>query len=69
MAVSASNGLPAHIDAEVARLLFQVIVDLYEQCSLIITTSLEFARWGIIFDDDTMAAAFIDRIVHRFGLL
>src|SRR5690625_1973303 len=53
------------IDAEGARLLFQVIADGYEQRSLIITTNLEFARWGTIFGDYTMAAAVIDRIVHH----
>ena len=57
------------IDAEGARLLFQVIADGYEQRSLIITTNLEFARWGTIFGDDTMAAAVIDRIVHHGRLL
>jgi len=57
------------IDAEGARLLFQVIADGYEQRSLIITTNLEFARWGNIFGDDTMAAAVIDRIVHHGRLL
>ena len=34
------------IDTEGARLLFQVIADGYEKCSLIITTNLEFSRWG-----------------------
>jgi len=57
------------IDAEGARLLFQVIADGYEQRSLIITTNLEFARWVTIFGDDTMAAAVIDRIVHHGRLL
>ena len=49
--------------------MFQVIADGYEQRSLIITTNLEFARWGTIFGDDTMAAAVIDRIVHHGRLL
>ncbi|GAA2038351.1 IS21-like element ISBlo1 family helper ATPase IstB [Yaniella flava] len=57
------------IDAEGSRLLFQVIADGYEQRSLVITTNLEFSRWGSIFGDDTMAAAIIDRIVHHGRLL
>ena len=57
------------IDADGARLLFQVIVDAYEQRSLIITTNLEFSRWGTVFGDDNMAAAIIDRIVHHGRLL
>lgn len=57
------------IDTEGARLLFQVIAEAYEQRSLIITTNLEFARWGSVFGDDNMAAAVIDRIIHHGRLL
>lgn len=57
------------IDPEGARLLFQVISNAYEQHSLIITTNLEFSRWGTVFGDDTMAAAIIDRLVHHGRLL
>ncbi|MCO4253233.1 IS21-like element helper ATPase IstB [Pseudarthrobacter raffinosi] len=57
------------IDTEGARLLFQVIADSYEKRSLIITTNLEFSRWGTVFGDDNMAAAVIDRLVHHGRLL
>ncbi|WP_218852714.1 IS21-like element helper ATPase IstB [Spelaeicoccus albus] len=57
------------IDTEGARLLFQIIADSYEKRSLIITTNLEFSRWGTVFGDDNMAAAIIDRIVHHGRLL
>jgi len=57
------------IDTEGARLLFQVIADGYEPRSLIITTNLEFSRWGTVFGDDNMAAAIIDRLVHHGRLL
>lgn len=57
------------IDTEGSRLLFQVIADAYEKRSLVITTNLEFARWGTVFGDDTMAAAVIDRIVHHGRLV
>lgn len=57
------------IDTEGARLLFQVITDGYEKRSLVITTNLEFSRWGSVFGDDNMAAAVIDRLVHHGRLL
>lgn len=57
------------IDTEGARLLFQVITGAYEHQSLILTTNLEFSRWGTVFGDDNMAAAVIDRIVHHGRLL
>lgn len=57
------------IDTEGARLLFQVITAAYEKQTLILTTNLEFSRWGTVFGDDNMAAAVIDRIVHHGRLL
>lgn len=57
------------IDPEGARLLFQVISDAYEKRSLILTTNLEFSKWGNVFGDDHMAAAIIDRIIHHGRLI
>jgi DNA replication protein DnaC len=57
------------IDPEGARLLFQVISNTYERSSLIITTNIEFSRWGTIFGDDNIAAAIIDRLIHHGHLL
>lgn len=57
------------IDTEGARLLFQVITAAYEKQTLILTTNLEFSRWGTVFGYDNMAAAVIDRIVHHGRLL
>ena len=53
------------VDREGAQLLFRVIADSYEQKSLILTTNLEFSKWGGVFTDDQMAAAMIDRLVHH----
>ena len=39
-----------------SQLLFRVISDSYESKSLILTTNLEFSKWGGIFTDDQMAA-------------
>lgn len=57
------------LDADGARLLFQVFVDAYERQSVVITTNLEFSWWGSVFGDDQMAAAVIDRIVHHGRLV
>ena len=57
------------LDAEGARLLFQVISQAYETQSVVFTTNLEFSRWGVVFGDDQMAAAVIDRVVHHGRLL
>lgn len=57
------------VDKEGSQLLFRVISDSYESKSLILTTNLEFSKWGGIFTDDQIAAAMIDRLVHHGHLL
>jgi len=57
------------VDREGSQLLFRVIADSYESKSLILTTNLEFSKWGTIFTDDQMAAAMIDRLAHHGHLL
>ena len=46
-----------------------MIADSYESRSLILTTNLEFAKWGSIFTDEQMTAAMIDRLVHHGHML
>ena len=57
------------LDIEGSRLLFQVMSDCYERRSLVITTNIEFSKWGTVFGDDKMASAIIDRIVHHGRLV
>lgn len=57
------------LDIEGARLLFQVLSDTYERQSMIITTNIEFSKWGTVFGDEKMASAIIDRVVHHGRLV
>lgn len=57
------------VDKEGSQLLFRVVADSYESRSMIITTNLEFSKWGSVFTDDQMAAAMIDRLAHHGHLL
>lgn len=57
------------VDKDGSQLLFRVISDSCESKSLILTTNLEFSKWGGIFTDDQMAEAMIDRLVHHGHLL
>jgi len=43
---------------------FEVIAKRYERGSTIITTNKEFENWGEIFDDNILAEAIKDRVVH-----
>lgn len=57
------------IDREDSQLLYRVIDDCYEHPSMILTTNLEFSKWGNIYTDSQMTAAIIDRIGHHGYLL
>jgi DNA replication protein DnaC len=51
--------------AEDAAALFQVIARRYLKGSIILTTNLGVASWGDIFTDTTIAAAMLDRLLHK----
>ena len=57
------------LDAEGARLLFQVVSQAREAQSAVFAANLEFSRWGAVFGDGQMAAAVIDRVAHHGRLL
>ena len=51
--------------AEDAASLFQVISRRYQKGSIILTANRNVASWGDIFSDGTIAAAMLDRLLHR----
>ena len=56
-------------DPDGARLLFRVVSMRYERIAPILTTNIEFSRWGEIFAGDDMAKAMMDRIVRHGRLV
>ncbi|MDP2968115.1 MAG: ATP-binding protein, partial [Deltaproteobacteria bacterium] len=58
------------VDKQGAELLFQVISDRYECGSVIVTTNRAFRDWGnILNNDNTLASAAIDRLIHHGTLV
>jgi DNA replication protein DnaC len=57
------------LPAEAAGHLFQVVSRRYEHGSIILTTNRGIASWGEIFDDTTVAAAILDRLLHHGTVL
>ena len=58
------------VDKQGAELLFQVISNRYECGSIVITTNRAFRDWGkILNEDNTLASATIDRLVHHGTLV
>ena len=57
------------VDRDSSQMLFRIVSDSYERKSLILTTNLEFSKWGSVFTDEQMAAAMIDRLARHGHLL
>ena len=54
------------IDKQGADLLFQVIGSRYERGSILLTTNRPFKQWaGIFNNDNTLASAVLDRLLHH----
>jgi DNA replication protein DnaC len=54
------------VDKQGAELLFQVISNRYECGSIVVTTNRAFRDWGTLLNNDnTLASAMIDRVVHH----
>lgn len=53
------------MQAEAAAALFQVVSQRYQKGSICLTTNLNIGAWGEAFDDPMVAAAMLDRLLHR----
>jgi IstB-like ATP binding protein len=53
------------LPAEAPSHFFQVVSRRYKHGSIILTTNRGIAQWGEIFDDPTVAAAILDRLLDR----
>jgi DNA replication protein DnaC len=57
------------LQTEGAAALFEVVQRRYLKGSIILTTNRGIASWGQIFDDPMIAAAMLDRLLHRSVVL
>jgi DNA replication protein DnaC len=56
-------------DKSAATWLFQLICQRYEHRSTVVTSNRNFADWGQIFTDTTLAGALLDRLLHHSHVL
>jgi len=56
------------ITREQANLLFQLISMRYEKGAIILTSNYNFDEWGKVFEDNIVASAIIDRLVHHASI-
>lgn len=57
------------LPGEAASALFQMINQRYLKTSIVITTNRPVGAWGEILGDTTVAAAMLDRLLHRSVVL
>lgn len=48
-----------------AHLFFQLVARRYERNSMLITTNQPVTQWGTVFGDEVLAAAILDRLLHK----
>lgn len=53
------------IEAEDAKMFFQLIDMRYEKKSTILTTNINFKAWDEVFQDTKLANAILDRVLHH----
>jgi DNA replication protein DnaC len=53
------------LSKETSRLFFQMVSKRYEKGSIIVTSNKPFEQWGEIFNDDIVASAVLDRLLHH----
>ena len=53
------------VTANGAKLFFQLINSRYGRASTVLTSNKGFEEWGEILHDEVMAAALLDRLLHR----
>jgi len=57
------------LPAEAAAAIFQVVSQRYLKTSIVLTSNRGVGAWGEILGDTTVAAAMLDRLLHRSVVL
>ena len=57
------------MDTRRANLFFQLISRGYERGSIILTSNKPFEEWGMVFGDEVIASAVLDRLLHHSHLI
>jgi DNA replication protein DnaC len=59
----------AHLTSPQANQLFDLVRERYERGSTILTSNTSFAQWGKLMNDEILATALLDRLLHRAEVL
>lgn len=58
-----------NLSALQANQLFELVRERYEQGSTILTSNTSFAQWGKLMNDEVLATALLDRLLHHAEVL
>jgi DNA replication protein DnaC len=58
-----------HLSALQANQLFDLVRERYERGSTILTSNISFAQWGKLMNDEVLATALLDRLLHHAEVL
>ena len=53
------------IERKEANLFFNLVSELYEKASLVITSNKSFDTWAEMMGDEVMTTALLDRLLHH----
>lgn len=57
------------LDQASANWIFQVVSRRYDKAAIVLTSNRGFADWGQVFADQVVAAAIVDRLLHKATVL
>ena len=58
-----------NLDKEDANLFFQLVTDLYEQASIILTSNKGFEEWAEFLGDAALTTAVLDRLTYKCDMI
>jgi DNA replication protein DnaC len=53
------------LTTEQSRSFFELVRDRYEKGAIILTSNTSFAEWGFLLNDEILATALLDRLLHH----
>ena len=57
------------LDKQDVLLMYEFVNKLYNRTSIVITTNLDFAKWGELFQDENLVSAMLDKLTHNCQII
>lgn len=57
------------LTTELSNSLFELVRDRYEKGAIILTSNTSFAEWGSLLNDEVLASALLDRLLHHVEVI